>query len=54
MTSKSVATALTLYRARTLTLEQAATAGGCSTAQLAASARAVAPVASEAERRDAN
>ncbi|OYR82943.1 hypothetical protein DJ71_11120 [Halorubrum sp. E3] len=30
MTSKSVATALTLYRSRTLTLEQAATVGGCS------------------------
>jgi len=38
MTSKSVATALTLYRARTLTLEQAATVGGCSTAQLEESA----------------
>ena len=45
MTSKSVATALTLYRARTLTLEQAATVGGCSTAQLEESARAFEPVA---------
>jgi hypothetical protein len=44
MTSKSVATALTLYRARTLTLEQAATAGGCSTEELEESARAFAPV----------
>ncbi|MFC7186457.1 MULTISPECIES: hypothetical protein [Halorubrum] len=43
MTSKSVATALTLYRARTLTLEQAATVGGCSAAQLEESARAFAP-----------
>ncbi|MES3161553.1 MAG: hypothetical protein PPP55_08295 [Halorubrum sp.] len=44
MTSKSVATALTLYRSRTLTLEQAATVGGCSTAELEASARAFDPV----------
>ncbi|WP_170938267.1 MULTISPECIES: hypothetical protein [unclassified Halorubrum] len=43
MTSKSVATALTLYRARTLTLEQAATVGGCSAAELEESARAFAP-----------
>ena len=43
MTSKSVATALTLYHARTLTLEQAATVGGCSTAQLEESAQAFAP-----------
>ena len=43
MTSKSVATALTLYRTRTLTLEQAATVGGCSAAQLEESARAFAP-----------
>ncbi|MGQ3328679.1 MULTISPECIES: DUF7317 family protein [Halorubrum] len=43
MTSKSVATALTLYRSRTLTLEQAATVGGCSTEQLEESARAFAP-----------
>jgi hypothetical protein len=43
MTSKSVATALTLYRSRTLTLQQAATVGGCSTAQLKESARAYAP-----------
>ncbi|MFD1570623.1 DUF7317 family protein [Halorubrum laminariae] len=43
MTSKSVSTALTLYRSRTLTLEQAATIGGCSTAQLEKSARAFAP-----------
>ncbi|MFO8116528.1 MAG: hypothetical protein R6U01_14425 [Halorubrum sp.] len=43
MTSKSLATALTLYRARTLTLKQAATVGGCSTAQLEESARAFAP-----------
>ncbi|WP_199242205.1 MULTISPECIES: DUF7317 family protein [Halorubrum] len=43
MTSKSVSTALTLYRSRTLTLEQAATAGGCSTTQLEESARAFAP-----------
>lgn len=50
MTSESVATALTLYRARTLTLEQAATVGGCSTAQLAASARTVAPTAPEPRR----
>jgi len=47
MTSKSVATALTLYRARTLTLEQAATVGGCSTDELEASARAFAPTPSE-------
>jgi len=47
MTSKSVSTALTLYRSRTLTLEQAATVGGCSTAQLAESARAFEPVAGE-------
>jgi len=46
MTSKSVATALTLYRARTLTLEQAATVGG-STAQLEESARAFAPTPGE-------
>jgi len=39
MAPKSLTTALTLYRARTLTLEQAATAGGCSAAQLEASAR---------------
>ena len=45
MTSKSVATALTLYRSRTLTLEQAATVGGCSTAQIEESARAFAPTA---------
>ena len=43
MTSKSVSTALTLYRSRTLTLEQAATAGGCTPEQLASSARAFAP-----------
>jgi hypothetical protein len=43
MTSKSVATALTLYRARTLTLEQAATIGGCSVSELEASAEAFAP-----------
>ncbi len=48
MTSKSVATALTLYRSRTLTLEQAATVGGCSTAQLEESARAFAPAPGEA------
>ncbi len=47
MTSKSVATALTLYRSRTLTLEQAATIGGCSTAQLEESARAFDPVPTE-------
>jgi hypothetical protein len=46
MTSKSVATALTLYRSRTLTLEQAATVGGCSAEQLEESARAFAPVSS--------
>jgi hypothetical protein len=45
MTSTSVATALTLYRSRTLTLEQAATIGGCSVAQLEASAEAFAPTA---------
>jgi hypothetical protein len=45
MTSKSVATALTLYRSHTLTLQQAATVGGCSTAQLEESARAYAPTA---------
>jgi hypothetical protein len=52
MTSKSVATALTLYRARTLTLEQAATVGGCSTAQLEESARAFAPAAGHAPADD--
>ena len=41
MTSKSVSTALTLYRSRTLTLEQAATIGGCSPTQLQASARSL-------------
>jgi hypothetical protein len=46
MTSKSVATALTLYRARTLTLEQAATIGGCSAEELKESARAYAPASS--------
>ena len=45
MTSKSVATALTLYRSHTLTLQQAAMVGGCSTAQLEESARAYAPTA---------
>jgi hypothetical protein len=52
MTSKSVATALTLYRARTLTLEQAATVGGCSTTQLEASARAFAPTPGGSPRDD--
>ena len=52
MTSKSVATALTLYRARTLTLEQAATVGGCSAAQLEESARAFEPVAGESAADD--
>ncbi|MFC5134282.1 MULTISPECIES: DUF7317 family protein [Haloferacaceae] len=52
MTSKSVATALTLYRARTLTLEQAATVGGCSVAQLEESARAFAPTSGEAPADD--
>ncbi|WP_198951483.1 MULTISPECIES: DUF7317 family protein [Halorubrum] len=52
MTSKSVATALTLYRARTLTLEQAATVGGCSTTQLEESARAFAPAPGEAPADD--
>ncbi|ELZ57992.1 MULTISPECIES: DUF7317 family protein [Halorubrum] len=47
MTSKSVSTALTLYRSRTLTLEQAATVGGCSAAQLEESARAFAPTPGE-------
>ncbi|VTT86932.1 hypothetical protein DM2_2970 [Halorubrum sp. DM2] len=42
-----MSTALTLYRSRTLTLEQAATVGGCSTAQLEESARAFAPTPSE-------
>lgn len=45
MTANSVATALTLYRARTLTLEEAATAGGCSEAELRRSARPFTPVA---------
>ena len=52
MTSKSVATALTLYRSRTLTLEQAATVGGCSTTQLEKSARAFAPAPGEAPADD--
>ena len=52
MTSKSVATALTLYRSRTLTLEQAATVGGCSTAQLEESARAFAPTPGDAPADD--
>ncbi|GAA0519327.1 hypothetical protein SAMN04488066_10721 [Halorubrum aquaticum] len=52
MTSKSVATALTLYRSRTLTLEQAATAGGCSAAQLEESARAFAPASAESPADD--
>ena len=52
MTSKSVATALTLYRTRTLTLEQAATVGGCSTAELEESARAFEPVGSESASDD--
>jgi hypothetical protein len=52
MTSKSVATALTLYRARTLTLEQAATVGGCSVAQLEESARTLAPTPGEAPADD--
>ncbi|WP_200840285.1 hypothetical protein [Halorubrum sp. JWXQ-INN 858] len=43
MTSHSVTTALTLYRSRTITLEQAATASGCTPEQLRASARAVVP-----------
>jgi hypothetical protein len=52
MTSKSVATALTLYRARTLTLEQVATVGGCSTAQFEESAQAFAPAPGEASADD--
>ena len=52
MTSKSVATALTLYRSRTLTLEQAATVGGCSTAELEASARAFSPLPGHASGDD--
>ncbi|MDZ5811585.1 hypothetical protein U4E84_09540 [Halorubrum sp. AD140] len=52
MTSKSVATALTLYRARTLTLEQAATIGGCSAAQLEESARPFAPIPDESPADD--
>ena len=52
MTSKSVATALTLYRARTLTLEQAATVGGCSAAQLEESARPFAPAPGDADGAD--
>jgi len=43
MTSHSVATALTLYRSRTLTLDQAATVGGCSPDQLRASATSFDP-----------
>ncbi|GAB7092380.1 hypothetical protein JCM18237_26510 [Halorubrum luteum] len=43
MTSKSVTAALTLYRSRTLTLEQAATIGGCTPEQLASSAQAFSP-----------
>ncbi|WP_418280149.1 DUF7317 family protein [Halorubrum sp. DTA98] len=43
MTSHSVATALTLYRSRTITLEQAATASGCSADQIRASARTISP-----------
>ncbi|GAB6879322.1 hypothetical protein JCM17823_15960 [Halorubrum gandharaense] len=45
MTANSVATALTLYRSRTLTLEEAATAGGCTVAELQRSARTFTPVA---------
>jgi hypothetical protein len=52
MTSKSVATALTLYRARTLTLEQAATVGGFLTAGLEKRARAFATAAERAPADD--
>ncbi len=43
MTSNSVASALTLYRSGTLTLEQAATVGGCTVVQLRNSARPFSP-----------
>jgi len=52
MTSKSVATALTLYRARTLTLKQAATVGGCSPAELEESARAFTPASDQVSADD--
>ena len=47
-----ISACITLYRARTLTLEQAATVGGCSTAQLEESARAFEPVAGESASDD--
>ncbi|WP_280535504.1 hypothetical protein [Halopenitus sp. POP-27] len=47
MTTHAVATAVTLYRSRTISLEQAATVGGCSPEQLRASARSLAPVATD-------
>ncbi len=39
MSYRSLTTALTLYRSRTLTLEQAARHGGVSTGKIAAAAR---------------
>jgi len=47
MTTHSVASALTLYRSGTLTIEAAAMAAGCSPEQLHASARAFEPSGGE-------
>jgi len=49
MTSNSVASALTLYRSGTLTLEQAATVAGCTVPQLEESARPFAPAVTSNE-----